>query len=825
MVATMSPGAFEGALRTIARCAILAIFALAPLIYPRASFGQPSSIPPAAGDVSGTITDALGKPIADATVALHAADGHVVAATHSDARGHFAFHGLTLGSYQISAARRDFESANQTFVLDAKSRNARLTLALAQRAPLTLAVVAHRMDVARNALSPETGGSAYRFDQPVIHRLPQGANSALSQLLAQAPGVSLDTYGQGQGQIHIHGENGGGTQYRLNGVFLPEAVSSYGEIFSPRFVRSLTLLTGVLPAQIGFRNEGIIDVHTKDGCVDGGPANNNLDFYGGQHATFEPSFEYGGCAGRFSYYTSGFYLQSALGLPSPTKHPDPKHDQTYQGQGTAYLSYLLDSHTRLSLLSGVAVNSFQIPPQPGLVPAFTLAGVSGFPSADVRESEFEQNYYCILALQGAIGMAVDYQLAAFSRYYELKFDPDPVGDLIFNGDASRIFHSGLINGIQEDTSYRLNPAHTLRAGIYVSGETIAIDNHARTFPATNGMQTSPVPITIVDDGNSIAWLLGLYIEDEWRPLRHLTVNAGARWDWVSATVTQNQLSPRLGFEYAILPRTILHGGYARYLKLPPFESIALTTVRKFANTTNAAATSTGNDRVSAERDDYLDVGIRQGLFAGLNLGVDGFLKFGHNQLDLAQFAGSQVFAPLNYRKSRGWGSDLSLSYQREALSGYVNFSYAVLQAQNITAGQFLADDPAEVAYIARHWVTLDDNQLFTGSAGLSYQLWGFLLTGDAIWGSGYRRGFANSGELPPILQFDAAVVRSFDLPRFGAVEGRVSVINLFDHSYQIRNGTGIGVFSPQYGTRRALYGGVKIPLAALMGSHGASPSP
>ena len=803
------------------RPAILTILALAFLFSPRLSFGDAPAKPITNYEVIGTLSDALGKPIADATVILRDRDNHLVE-VRTDAQGHFAFHHLTVGPYQISAANPDFKPISHTVVLDAKNRVAQLALTMETRAPLTLAVAAQRLDLARNALSPETGGSAWRFDQSTIRKLPQGANSAVSQLLAQAPGVSLDSYGQGQGEIHVHGENGGGMQYRLNGVFLPEAVSSYGEIFSPRFVRSLTLLTGVLPAQIGFRNEGIIDVHTKDGCVDGGAANNNVDFYGGQRATLEPSFEFGGCAGRFSYYTSGFYLQSSLGLPSPTSRPDPKHDQTYQGQGMAHLSYLIDAHTRLSLLTGVAVNSFQIPPEPGLEPGFTLAGVSSFPSINVSESEAEQNYYGILALQGTIGSSVDYQLAAFSRYYTLNFNPDPIGDLIYNGDASRIFHSGLINGLQEDTSYHLNPAHTLRAGLYVSGETIELDNHTLTFPTTGGIQSSSSPITIVDDSNSIAWVLGLYIQDEWRPLPHLTINAGARWDWVSAGVTQNQVSPRVGFEYAVLPQTVLHGGYARYLKLPPFESIALTTVQKFANTTNAAATSSGNDKVSAERDDYFDFGFRQGLLAGLNLGIDGFFKFGHNQLDLAQFASSQVTAPLNYRKSRGWGSDLSLTYQRESLSGYLNFSYAVLQAQNITAGQFLADDPAEVAYIARHWITLDDSQLFTGSAGVAYQLWGFLITTDAIWGSGYRRGFANSGELPPILQFNAGVVRSFKIPHFDEIEGRATMINLFDHSYQIRNGTGIGVFSPQYGPRRAVYGGIKVPLAPLLG-RGASP--
>jgi hypothetical protein len=63
------------------------------------------------------------------------------------------------------------------------------------------------------------------------------------------------------------------------------------------------------------------------------------------------------------------------------------------------------------------------------------------------------------------------------------------------------------------------------------------------------------------------------------------------------------------------------------------------------------------------------------------------------------------------------------------------------------------------------------------------------------------------------------------MPRYAAVKGRESVTKLFDHSYQIRNVTGIGVFSPQYGPRRAIYGGLKIPLAALMGSHGSAPAP
>jgi hypothetical protein len=118
---------------------------------------------------------------------------------------------------------------------------------------------------------------------------------------------------------------------------------------------------------------------------------------------------------------------------------------------------------------------------------------------------------------------------------------------------------------------------------------------------------------------------------------------------------------------------------------------------------------------------------------------------------------------------------------------------------------------------------LNDSQLFTASTGAAYRFRGFLLIVDGIWGSGNRRGFANSGELSPGLQFNLAITRAFTLPRVGEVESRVTVINLFDHGYQIRNGTEIGLFSPQYAPRRAVYAGIRVPLAPL--AAGLSPAP
>ena len=109
---------------------------------------------------------------------------------------------------------------------------------------------------------------------------------------------------------------------------------------------------------------------------------------------------------------------------------------------------------------------------------------------------------------------------------------------------------------------------------------------------------------------------------------------------------------------------------------------------------------------------------------------------------------------------------------------------------------------------------MDDDQEFTSSAGLSYRRWGFLVSADVIWGNGYRFGFANLNTQHPYVQVNAAIAHQLSVPRLGNIEGRLSIVNLFDHVYLIRQGSGIGVFSPQYGPRRALYFTFTLPFGA-----------
>ena len=102
---------------------------------------------------------------------------------------------------------------------------------------------------------------------------------------------------------------------------------------------------------------------------------------------------------------------------------------------------------------------------------------------------------------------------------------------------------------------------------------------------------------------------------------------------------------------------------------------------------------------------------------------------------------------------------------------------------------------------------LDHEQTLSGSAGVSYRLaGGTTLSADALYGSGLRNGFANSTHLPSYTSVDVAVARTFDLgSQLGKFETRLSVNNLFDRIYELRDGSGIGVGAPQYGQRRGVF--------------------
>ncbi len=120
-----------------------------------------------------------------------------------------------------------------------------------------------------------------------------------------------------------------------------------------------------------------------------------------------------------------------------------------------------------------------------------------------------------------------------------------------------------------------------------------------------------------------------------------------------------------------------------------------------------------------------------------------------------------------------------------------------------------SSDANELAFAQSHWIHLDHDQLVTASGGVSYQvLADTKLSFDGIFGSGLRDGFANTDSVPPYTQFDFSALQHLEVIDAKGLDLRLTVINVLGIPYELRNGTGIGVFAPQWGPGQGFFLGI-----------------
>ena len=659
-------------------------------------------------------------------------------------------------------------------------------------------VQTQELDISRQAIVPSLGATRYTVGPDRLDSQAQGEDAPFNQTILSFPGVAQDSFGQ----LHVRGEHAN-LQYRIDDVLLPESIPGFGQELETRFADNISLITGALPAQFGFRNTGVIDIHTKNGPVFTG---DEASIHVGSFDTIMESFERGGVIGKLSYYVTENYLHDGIGVENPTRSSSPIHDDTDQYKFFGYFSDIIDETSRVTLLVSGNHSDFQIPNTPGLAPAFTVGTRSTFDSAKLDENQSEDSAYEILTYQKKAG-DLNFQASIFNRYSSILFRPDDVGDLIFNGVASRVDRAILSNGVEFDSSYKLNDEHTLRAGFIFTEQHATIDTATLVFPVdASGNQTSTTPIRIVDNHDKYGYFYGFYLQDEWKPFEQLTINFGGRLDFVNAFADENQLSPRINVVYKPFDWTTLHAGYARYFTPPPLEAVPESTIAKFTGTTNESAI-TKDSPVTSERAHYFDAGVTQKIMEGFNVGLDGFYKSSHSTLDEGQFGQALILSSFNYKRGEIYGGEFTSSYDHGPFSAYGNLAYEWARGTNVSSAQFLFD-PDEFAYIKKNWVFLDHDQRFTGSAGISYTWNDWKITSDFLYGNGLRHAFVNSRKLPAYETVNASLQRRIKITEKTSVTVRFDVVNILDTIYELRDGSGIGVGAPQFGQRRGFYGTV-----------------
>src|SRR5438067_2467739 len=554
-------------------------------------------------------------------------------------------------------------------------------------------VQSQEMDITREQIVPSLGATRYTVGPDRLDSQSQGEDAPFNQTMLRFPGVAQDSFGQ----LHVRGEHAN-LQYRIDDVLLPESIPGFGQVLETRFADNISLITGALPAQFGFRNTGVIDIHTKSGAVF---QQADATVYGGSFDTIMPSFEYGGVAGKLNYYWTGSYLHDGIGIENPTRTANPIHDDTDQYRMFGYSSYILDDTSRFMLLTSGYHGDFEIPNTPGLTPEFVDEGRTKFNSAHLDETQVEQDAYAILAYQKKID-DFNMQASVFTLYSSVLFRPDNTGDLIFNGVASRVDRDIFSNGISLDASYKLNDQHTLRGGFFFTEQHATVGTSTLVFPVdAEGNQTSDIPLRIVDNSGKYGYLYGVYLQDEWKPFEQLTINFGGRFDIVDAFAHENQLSPRINIVWEPLKGTVLHAGYARYFTPPPLENVEQGTVSKFNGTTNESAIQ--KDSVTkSERAHYFDAGMTQQISKGFHVGIDGFYKSSHSVLDEGQFGEALILSSFNYKRGEIYGGEFTANYDQGPFAAFLNGSYWWARGTNVSSAQF-AFGRDVLGFRRHHW--------------------------------------------------------------------------------------------------------------------------
>ena len=677
--------------------------------------------------------------------------------------------------------------------------------------------VVGQLDKARSQIVPNLGATAYTHTAEQIQNQSQGDNAPLNQIVLRSPGVAEDS--AANGDLHVRGEHAN-LQYRINDVLLPEGITGFGLELDPRFVESMQLITGSLPAAYGFRTAGVVDLQTKSGAfVDGGAA----EIYGGSQDTIRPSFEYGGSSGKWNYFVDGSYEHSAIGIENPTASHNALHDYTDQEKLFSYLSYLIDDTSRLSFMGSASYSNFQVPNTPGVPAGMSPNGNPWLPgtfnSSALNEQQREQNYYGVLTYQKSVG-DFNGQVSLFERASGVHFTPDQFGDVYYNGVASEVSRKLYSTGLQADGSYEINAKHTLRGGGMLLDETVNADTSTLVFPV-DALGNPNGPLENLAVNHRLGGLFaGVYLQDEWKMFSKFTVNFGARFDdFNSSFDNECQLSPRVNMIYQPTDSTTLHAGYSRYFTPPPVENVSGSDLALFHHTSNASQVMQDGS-VKAERADYFDAGLTQQLAPGLSVGVDGYYKYAHNQLDDGLFGQTLILSAFNYAQGKIYGVEFTGNYTHGGFSSYANVAVSQAQGENWNSAQFLFD-PADLAYVQNHWISLDHDQRVSGSFGAAYT-WNegnhasTRVYVDALYGSGLRTdatapgggNIPNGGTVPAYYTVNLGAEQSFKVSKRETLKLRLDVVNVTDNSYELRDGSGVGVNAAQYGARLGFFGSV-----------------
>ncbi len=736
------------------------------------------------GEVRGIVHDPHHRPIAGATITVHAVRSAFVKTAHTNQDGSFSLPLLPLGDYTVSVSEPGYPVVEQVLTL-ASGTSPLLHFELTPRGPAESVTVTADAEVANvNSVTPTTLIS--RVD--VAQTPGADRTNSLAMITDYVPGAYIT-----HDMLHMRG--GHQVSWLLDGVEIPNTniASNLGAQIDPKDIDYVEVQRGSYTSDVGDRTYGVFNVVPRTGFERNREA--ELVLTAGSFLQTNDQLNFGDHTEKFAYYASLTGNRSDYGLSTPIGQV--YHDATNGYGGFASFIYNRTPKDQLRLITQLRNDYFQLPYDPDP----NSAENQQFNSSGLRDHQNERDGVVAASWLHTFNPSTVLQISPFYHYNRANYEPGPADTPVATTSDRTSNYAGAQASIT--TAFARN---TLQGGFY------SFEQHDRYLFGAVFNDGSGTPSFSIPD-SAAGGVIEEYISDTYKPNSWLTFIAGLRETLFEGQFSETATAPRFGVAVRI-PKInwVFRGFYGRFYQPPPLLT-ATGPIVQFAQASNTAF-----EPLHGERDEEHQFGV-QIPSRGWLLDADTFKTRINNFLDHSNIGDSSIYFPVTVDGAlvRAW--ELTLRSPRLWRFGQAHLAFSnqiAEQRGNITGGLICTPVGDPVCDAGLAYTPVDHDQRNTLNVGFNATLPSRITAStNVMYGSGFTNGGYNpdgppadprylNPYLPQHTSFDLALGKSFG----ERTTVSINALNVANRRVLLDNSLTFGGF--HYNDPREIYGEVRF---------------